>query len=142
MEALGLREAKLADATALLRWRNDATTRRASQNTAEISWDDHISWLTSLLVANRPPAIMTYGKAETPCGTIRLSNGELSWVVAPEFRRRGIATRVIRAVVNGIGRPCHAIIRFDNVASIRAAKACGFSCTRHGSEFLEFVWNP
>jgi len=47
--ALVTRPATLRDAEALWQWRNDPTTRASSRSPEQVSWDDHLQWLTASL---------------------------------------------------------------------------------------------
>src|SRR5664279_164434 len=46
-DMLTLRRADANDSQILWLWRNDATTRAASLNTARVPWDDHERWFTA-----------------------------------------------------------------------------------------------
>jgi len=113
------RPATLQDSRLLWQWRNDPATRAGSRSSAEVSWDDHLRWLTSsltrtdrrLLVIETPGG--TDGRAEA-VGTVRwdlvgapgaTSEGvpgagrqwEVSITVAPRRRGQSLAGPLLRA---------------------------------------------
>lgn len=62
-------------------------------------------------------------------GRIR-HRGEIGWGVHPEYRRKSIATRLLRAVLKEAKRRgfkrAGAEAAVENIASVRLAKRCGF----------------
>ena len=57
-------------------------------------------------------------------GTFRIDGDEVSYTIAPAFRGRGLATKLLREVRARFGR-LQAEIYPHNVASIRAAERAG-----------------
>jgi RimJ/RimL family protein N-acetyltransferase len=125
-----LRPATQADAQLLFDWRNDPVTRRYSTNTGEVTWHDHLRWLSaSLSRSDRRLFIAEQGSHAV--GTVRLDQGNnqssLSWTIAPTHRGRGIGKATVERAVAQVGMPIlFASIKDDNVASIHIAEACGF----------------
>ena len=139
---ISLRPATPADAELLLEWRNDPATRAASHNTAEVSRDDHIDWLSASL-ANPARRLQIAESAGRPVGTVRadLADGvwELSWTVSPEARGRGIASRMVTAVAEQISGPIRAEVKSGNDASARIAEHAGMSFEREENGVLHFA---
>lgn len=116
-----MRPARLSDSETLLKWRDDPVTRRNSFITRVITREEHEVWLPKHL--SELQIIEVDGKA---AGVLRMSpNGEVSVTIAPEFRHKGIASKVLKDCVN-----CHANIKPSNAFSIKAFLNAGFSLTR------------
>ena len=137
-----LRPALVDDVELLYRWRIDPGTRLASLNTESISLQAHQAWFRSVLA---DPARRLY-IAECqgiPVGTVRTDGGddacELSWTVAPEFRGRGIGTRMVMMVAASTPGILTARVKADNVASVRIAEAAGMRLDREADGVLHFL---
>lgn len=119
------RPATIEDAQMLLDWRNEPSTRSASRNKDEISWPEHISWLSKTLAReDRKLLIVEHG--DIPVGTARWDQlaedkWEVSITVNPALRGQGLARGVLRAAeeVLEIKTPTQlvAAIHLDNAAS-------------------------
>ena len=136
-----LRPATQLDADLLLRWRNDSASRQASHNTAEISRDEHMSWLAkSLADPNRRVLVAEAGDAPVGCVRAERFDGawKLSWTVAPEQRGRGIGKAMVTAAAKLLSGRVTAEIRHDNVASARIALHVGMHLTRQTGGILYF----
>jgi RimJ/RimL family protein N-acetyltransferase len=142
---LSLRLATLDDAPSLLAWRNDPETRRSCRNTALVQRGEHARWLAELLRdSNRHLLIITaHGQ---PCGQVRMDmtdkHMELSWTIAPEFRRRGYARQILSQIVQALpSEKLTAWIRPENIASIRAAETAGFCFVETCGNFHKYETN-
>lgn len=132
--AVRLRRATAADADRLWRWRNDPETRRASLSDGEIPRADHERWLADTLGrADRRLYVALAGDAEV--GTARLdlagADAVVNVTVAPEWRGRGVATALLRALVDeAFGDPAVARlvarVKASNPASRTAFERAGF----------------
>lgn len=127
-----LRKAAKKDSEMLLCWRNDSETRANSLNTNPVGQEEHDAWLDKTL--QNPDRLLFIAEEDgEPVGTMRADklseeNGyELSWSVAPEFRGRGLGKKMLtQAVENFKGVNLKAIIKKENIASIKMAEAAGF----------------
>jgi RimJ/RimL family protein N-acetyltransferase len=130
---LSVRPASLDDADMLLEWRNDASTRAASFDSACIERDEHMRWLRGVLA--NPDTIIAVGELERrPFGVIRLDRhgdgASVSVTVAPWARQLGVAAPLIRRALDqaaglGVAR-VYAHIRAENAISQRAFHGAGF----------------
>jgi RimJ/RimL family protein N-acetyltransferase len=141
-ETIILRSATIQDADLLLEWRNDPETRKASHNTAKVQRDEHISWLSRTL--NNPNRRLFVAEEDgVPVGTVRadLSEGvwELSWTVAPNARRRGVAKRMVALLAYQISDPIRAEVKAGNLASARIAEHAGMKFDREANGVLHYV---
>ena len=98
-----------------------------SRNSKKISWMEHEQWLKSSL--NNPNRqLFIADENGIPVGTVRTDffDGfyKLSWTVSPNFRCRGIGTRMIKLLINRIKEPVEAEMKLENFASIRIAEKC------------------
>ncbi|KKW09365.1 MAG: GCN5-related N-acetyltransferase [Candidatus Kaiserbacteria bacterium GW2011_GWA2_49_19] len=129
-----LRRATIEDAECLFNWRNDPETRKHSKNNGIINWDEHLAWLLKS-VGNYARGRMLY-IAETidgrPVGTVRADickddSYEISYTVAPEFRGKGVAKRMVVQFVREIipQKSLVAHIQKGHASSEGVAKALG-----------------
>lgn len=95
------RRATPSDARLLFTWRNDPSTRRVSRTQEEIGWEEHVAWLTRVLVdADRQLYIIERDAA--PIGTVRWDrDGDIDWEasisLAPDSRGKGLSHSVLAA---------------------------------------------
>lgn len=131
-----LRKATIEDAKMLLEWRSDHLTREQSIQTGGIKFEDHLKWLEKTLT-NPDRELLVAFEADSPVGTCRIdkesTNGqsifELSWTIAPEARGKGMGKKMLGELINLPrlkGQKLKAVIRPDNIASIKMAEYFGF----------------
>ncbi|MBS0229043.1 MAG: UDP-2,4-diacetamido-2,4,6-trideoxy-beta-L-altropyranose hydrolase [Proteobacteria bacterium] len=141
-DRMRLRPATLADAEMLLAWRNEASTRHSSHDTATIALAEHLRWLESSL-ANPCRCLLVAEIDGTAMGTARadLTAGVhvLSWTVPEKYRSRGIGKEMVRMLVSSIAGPVRAEIRRGNHASIRTAVAAGLHLVCEQGDVLHFI---
>lgn len=138
--AIRLRRATAADTDRLWRWRNDPDTRRASFSDAEVPRADHERWLADTL--GRPDRRLYVAVADgADVGTARLDveggDAVVNVTVAPEWRGRGVATALLRALVDeAFADPALARlvarVKASNPASRTAFERAGFRVTTDG----------
>jgi len=134
-----LRPAALQDAALLYAWRVDGDTVRHSIAPPPASFDEHSAWLTDQL---RDPDIALYvaydDERGIDVGTLRIDRrsrgeSELSITVAPGQRGRGYSHDLIAAgILAAADSRIVARVKPDNVRSLRAFRALGFSIVDHG----------
>lgn len=125
---LTLRPAMIDDAGLLLAWRNDPQTRQGSLTPGEVALAGHLAWLQAAI--DSPDRQLMVAELDgDPVGTVRADReGEgwkLSWTVAPAARGRGLASRMVRKLAEGLREPLHAEVKRDNPASSKVALAAG-----------------
>jgi RimJ/RimL family protein N-acetyltransferase len=135
---IALRPAKPEDARLLFNWRNDDLTRQVSFHSEKISWEEHIVWYNNLLSsASRQIFIGEVLPDRSPCGQVRFhllspEEAEISIVIAPEWRGKGLGKKIISA---GVGKYLEekpdvktiiARIKPENAASKKVFHAAGF----------------
>ena len=135
------RRATHTDGYRLFDWRNDPQTRAASLNTEPVLLHRHLDWLhTTLLRPDRQIFIAELDRV--PVGTVRadcVADGvELSWTVAPEYRGRGLGTRMVRQFAASFECALIAIIKAENLASQRIAQAAGLACSQEIGGLMHF----
>ena len=127
---LRLRPACLDDADLLLAWRNDATTRQASHDTAPVSPEVHVAWLSKTL-SNPHRQLYVAERDGVPVGTVRVdvqgAGHLLSWTVAPTARGSGVGSAMVAKLASGMQGPLWAEIKAGNAASMRIAQAAGMA---------------
>lgn len=120
MGRFAIRPATKADAALLFEWRNEPSTRRMFKSKETIAWEDHLAWLDRRLAMEQPDLFL-FELDGVPVATFRIDAGDLSYTVAPEYRKRGVASLMLKEVRSRFGR-LRAEIYADNLASIRAAR--------------------
>lgn len=123
MSALTLRDATMSDAETLLEWRNDSLTREMSVSSDLISMRDHLKWLDSRL-SRLEPNLFVGEVNGVRVGMVRVDGDELSYTVAPEYRDKGYAKKMLTIIKSRFGR-LNAQIKPGNVPSIIAAYCAG-----------------
>ena len=140
MTALRLRPATAADSERLWRWRNDAETRRASFSDLEVPRADHERWLADTL-GRTDRRLYVALIDDTEVGTARLDidgvAADVNVTVAPECRGRGVATALLRALVDVAFADTTvtrlvARVKASNPASRAAFERAGFRVTTDG----------
>lgn len=154
-----VRFATLSDAEDLFQWRNELETRMASQNCAEVVWDQHLSWLTAVL---EDPQRFLYvgsrvGADKSTIGMCRFdvdvegegegedAGAEVSINLNPDFRGRGLAQSMLQESINRFARDrgealrLTATIRPSNTASVRIFTEIGFRLASEDSSFGYYV---
>jgi RimJ/RimL family protein N-acetyltransferase len=144
--ALVARPATLQDARALWQWRNDPTTRAFSRSSAQVSWDDHLDWLTASLTRTDRVLLMIEdpggtGEGVETVGTVRWDlagqegeaegghEWEVSITVAPQWRGQSLGGLLLRAAEQALSEVTRsrgtdvtaylAVVHPDNLASVR-----------------------
>jgi UDP-2,4-diacetamido-2,4,6-trideoxy-beta-L-altropyranose hydrolase len=149
-----MRRARPEDSDLVLSWANDTGTRRYAFSTDAISLDVHTGWFAKR-IAN---ADVVFLIAETPSsvalGQVRFerqANGqwEISYLIAPFFRGRGLAQKVLSAAIDKLTEwhrepIVTGLVKAENIASMRVFSALGFvrasNCERDGA--TRFVLDP
>lgn len=146
-DKLFLRRAVSSDCEILFTWFNDPSTRINSLNSKPVSWLDHKRWFYTQLASEDVNQFMldSYG---LPIGQIRFDNkGEtllLSYSIDHDFRRRGYGRVIVELGVEAARMwrfcPIKAIVKKNNLASIRIFESLGFAKRESEiSDSFEFV---
>lgn len=136
--AVGLlaRPATPADASLLLAWRNDPTTRASSRSTHKVSGAEHEAWLQRALTEPDRLLFVVHDGGRA-VGTVRFDRRtaqlwEVSVTVAPQERGRGLGGSVLAAgeaawrKTTADGAALLAHVRPQNAASLRLFLAAGY----------------
>jgi L-amino acid N-acyltransferase YncA len=130
-----IRRAGPDDRDAVLLWRNDPETRRASLTHDEVPDDDHAAWFASSLEDELRRLYIGEVEGE-PIGVVRFDIGqessEVSINLAPQYRGRRLSRPLLEAAIaayeqeRGEPQQLVAMIRTDNPASSRIFRSLGF----------------
>ena len=141
--SMQLRPATSSDAIALWYWRNDPETRQASRNTEPVSWTNHVDWLSATL-ANKGVKLLVAEQDGKPLGTVRFDAAdgghEISWTVAPDSRRQGVATEMVARAIEQNPGELFADIKPGNTASQVVAARNGFVRDGDHDMFQRWRW--
>ena len=140
--SIALRPATMRDAELLLAWRNDPATRSASHNAAPVAREDHVAWLAATL-GNQDRQLLIAEEGGIAVGMVRadLANGvwNLSWMVAPRARGRGVAKRMVALLASRIPGPIRAEVKAANRASARIAQHAGMTLESESASVLRYA---
>lgn len=130
--------ASLDDANVLFEWRNDVVTRSTSRSTEPVKWDDHLTWLERTIKSPKSQLLVVRGPGDNAkmesLGTVRWDHRGDGWeasiTVAPTYRGRGLALRLLRSGEKALlgEHPLRllAAIQEDNLASRRLFARAGY----------------
>jgi UDP-2,4-diacetamido-2,4,6-trideoxy-beta-L-altropyranose hydrolase len=139
--AITLRPADWSDASRLLAWRNDESSRRASRSTAIVTEAEHQAWLKATLIDPKCHLRIAEWHGR-PIGTVRSDLGqesaELSWTVDPEVRGLGLSAIMLRQALADAPSKVTAQVRKDNVASQSVATRAGLALLSESDEWMVF----
>lgn len=138
-DVLALRPARSSDSDVILTWANDPVTRSNAFTTRQISLTEHRSWYARRLSSSDVVFLLAETPSGIPVGHVRFErqhdgSWEISYLVAPLFRGRGIARPMLdmairklrldpeRGLVTGYVKPA-------NRASVRVFEALGFQAS-------------
>lgn len=122
-----------SDARRILAWRNDAVSRRNSLDTRKVGLRTHLRWFRAKLADPACRILVARARGGKPVGQLRLDavadgTAEVSIVVDPACRGRGVGTAMLRSIPDG-GRRLRrlvAYVRPDNASSAVAFLKAGF----------------
>lgn len=142
---LTLRDANSDDSDLLFAWRNDSVSRKASHCIAAINKQDHDIWFNNSL-SSKTRCIFIAEIADVAVGTVRcdLINSEylLSWTVAPEYRGKRVAKKMLQLFTEQIDDAICAQIKVDNLASVRVAESVGMKLDKEANGVLYYRRPP
>jgi len=134
------RPAGMHDARRLWQWRNDPVTRASSRSSAEVTWEDHLRWLSASL-GRSDRVLLVVEDMAGPVGTVRWDLGdegewEVSITVAPDRRGQSLSRSLLRegelalaqiARSGGTGVTAYiAVVNIDNGASTRLFESSAY----------------
>lgn len=125
-----LRRATARDARFLFDLANDPLTRAMSFSTDPIPWDTHVAWLDRVLAdSDRRLWVGELDGEPVAMGRLDAIDGQevVSVALAPAHRGKGLAVHLVQALGQAARLPLVAEIKAENVPSIRAFEACGFT---------------
>lgn len=140
------------DARVIWTINNEPSTRQRSVQSGSIPWEEHLRWyMQSLESETRVLFLARVG--EDVIGTLRLELDDMSATIsialAPDARGQGYGRRLIRTCCDVAAKQYGrqqviALIRPDNVASLKAFGAAGFESdgqvTQHDVLLKRMVW--
>jgi len=141
-----LRNAAQDDCARILEWANDPETRKWSYNQNPICMPDHEKWYASRLAEAESIYLIAENGLGDAVGQIRFQKMEGGYevhvLVAKEFRRGGMGSRLIRKASLHLRerKDCCRIVaraKSENIASVKAFEKAGYRVTAveevHGS---------
>ena len=129
---IGFRKADYNDWFDFYTWRVDPETMKASFNQEYVHVDTHKKWLKRT-IKDENVRLFIAEKNSKKLGTVRIdiscNNYEVSWTVNPEYRGRGIGTKMVNSMIDNLSlcteKPITAKIKRDNTQSMFIAQSSG-----------------
>ena len=154
MTELALRPAVASDEGLLLEWRNEPETRRQSLQQAPVPPEQHARWFRDRLARPSECRIYIAEVDGAPIGQARIEltgedRGEISVAVAAGSRDGGLGRTLIarateRAAAELGAGSVSAVVKKENVASLRAFEAAGYGeptpAERDGEPVYVLTW--
>jgi len=144
---ISVRHVTMADCLTLLEWRNDKAVRAACRTTSELKLSAHIAWLAATIAHTQRKLWIVECDAKA-AGYVRVDKDdarkgfELSWLVAPAFLGKGIASAGLALVVDLFPKDTKFIAEIfrGNEGSIRLASRLGFQLeAEHDNALLVYI---
>jgi RimJ/RimL family protein N-acetyltransferase len=131
---------RMDHAELLFAWQNDAFSLAMSRTTAKAEWSDHLKWVEDAINSDVRRVNMAELDGQL-IGWARFDLGdetELSWYVDPNFRGAGNGRLIVSESLKTYNGSVLAVIKPENVGSIRIAQRSGFLCCKYEDGFLYF----
>lgn len=140
MGTVALREAVWADCRRLFDWSNDEDVRRESFHQRKIPYGEHEAWFAAKLQDSSCQIFILLSDGQE-AGMIRLDwrrdGGEISYLIAPRCRGRGLGSEILRLVeAYAPGRTLYGRVKKRNEASLRCFLRNGYT-VQERQEYLE-----
>lgn len=150
-KSLNLYPATIADALDVLAWRNNAVSRRMSGSSELINEANHLEWFEKVI--ENPKTIMLIASDElvkAKIGMVRfdlnddLSSAEISININPEYRSKGYGHQCLLHATDYVSVACPAcrvilaVVRVENLASVRAFSSVGYREVTRKSGLINF----
>lgn len=146
-EEVILREINENDAENIVRWRGDPNVYRYFKTPHRITLAEHLHWFTYSYSMNSDRRdFMVLSHSGEPLGTVGVrwnaeeKAAEVSYLIAPEFRGHGWASKALRALCSFAGQQWSvdvfvACVHQENIPSQRFIESQGFVFTKKEDEF-------
>jgi RimJ/RimL family protein N-acetyltransferase len=143
-----LRFAELEDLNDLFKWRNDESTRQASFNTNNISFEEHKKWFEETLADPKRNLFIICDKQFNKLGQIRFDKkndvAEIDVTINPNYRNQGIGSLALFKashiyIYNFGGKQVIAKVKKDNISSLKAFEKAGFKMHEKHDDYIE-LW--
>jgi len=136
-----IRFAVLDDAKQLLIWRNEYLKTGVNGASVKQNLPSQIKWLNNAL-DNECFDILIAEYNNVAVGVVRIEKEHgcsiLSWTVDSSFRGKGYGAKMVRSAIHQRPGPFCAVVRSNNIASIKIAKSIGLECVFTNGQLLVF----
>lgn len=131
---LSIRKLESKDALWMLRLRN--ANAKYFGNESQVSVEDHLMWFTKNFMSDENTWLVAM-VGSNRAGYIRIDNGVLSYCVDKKYRRRGVASMMLRHALF-INQRLEAKVLLTNVASRKLLEKHGFELTGESYNFAYY----
>jgi ribosomal protein S18 acetylase RimI-like enzyme len=133
-KTLSIRKLGSRDAFWMLQLRN--ANAKYFGNDSQVSAEDHIAWFTKNYMKDENTWLVAMVGSKR-AGYIRIENGVLSYCVDKKYRRRGVASMMLRHALH-LNQRLEAKVLLSNVASRKLLKKHGFKLTGESYNFAYY----
>lgn len=134
IDKLTIRKAESKDVDLLYNWSNDELVRTQSFTSEKIPYSAHCEWFTSKLESNNS-LIFIVEIDSVPAGIVRFESNDETTTIGTSidklYRGKGLGGAIIRIGTTEYFKenylPILAMIKKDNIASIKSFEKAGFS---------------
>ena len=134
---------RMDHAELLFEWQNDALSLAMSRTTARAEWGDHLRWVENAIKSDAKRVDIAELDGQL-IGWVRFDfdeETELSWYVDKNFRGAGNGRLIVSEALKTFNGPVLAVIKPENVGSIRIAQRNGFLCSKFEDGLFYFKRN-
>ena len=144
-----IRKVKLSDIQVIYEWRNDELTRKMSNNTDFVQWEEHNAWIkASLKNKNRLFLLCETENTEKKIGLVHfrvvVQRALVSINLSPEMRGKRLSKLCLSVAINHFSKQYSQVITLDaeiksvNTASQRAFESVGFIKVQENNGMLHY----
>lgn len=139
------RQAMMADLDALFTIRNESSTYKFSLNPHEVSRNEHLLWLSTLIDQSSIHLVCVVENAVAGICYLSNSNSDCTFsiYVSEKYHKRGVGKQLLQQTLEeALSQECDrflAEIHKDNLASIRLFESVGFQRTQQEVKLSEFI---
>lgn len=148
MNKFKLRKLNQTHKEILYKWHNLKSVTKNSLKGKKVNIIEHNKWFSKQLVSRNLIKIIYVGKS--PAGVIRLEKKNsfylLSYMIAPKYRRKGIAYKAIKQLISNLNekriKKVVAIVKKKNIPSLKIFHKLEFEKTPEfeNRNFLKFIY--
>jgi len=136
--SISLKKADFSDIEFLWYLRNQPETYRYSYQSDKVNWEEHINWITPVILGLNNKELFIIKDKEIPVGQVRLDDKvKISISILKEFQGKGFASQALGLAIKDRQRLI-ADINKENTASIRLFEKLNFKLKEEKGEWFTY----